>query len=135
MLGAAHGQQGRNRPGDTRRNRRTARNGRYSRARSAARRIRTLARPSGRRAPVRLNPEVRRTASARRSSAVSFWTRRRSFRISCRSSGSVRSATPRETTTVGAAPSHPRAVERGTPRSVATVTSPLRWTRFRSRWS
>jgi hypothetical protein len=32
-------------------------------------------------------------------------------------------------------PSHPRAVERGTPRSVATATSPLRWTRFRSRWS
>jgi hypothetical protein len=29
----------------------------------------------------------------------------------------------------------PRAVERGTPRSVATVTSPVRCTRFRSRWS
>src|SRR5713101_4905394 len=37
--------------------------------------------------------------------------------------------------TVGVAPSHPRAVERGTPRSVATVTSPMRWTRLRSRWS
>lgn len=29
----------------------------------------------------------------------------------------------------------PRAVERGTPRSVAMVTSLVRWTRFRSRWS
>jgi hypothetical protein len=43
-------------------------------------------------------------------------TCRRSSRISCRSSGSVRSAPSRLTTTVGAAPSHPRAVERGTPR-------------------
>jgi hypothetical protein len=37
-------------------------------------------------------------------SAASFWTRRRSFKTSCRSSGSVRSATSRQTTTVGAAP-------------------------------
>ena len=28
-----------------------------------------------------------------------------------------------------------RAVERGTPRSMARVTSPVRWTRCRSRWS
>jgi hypothetical protein len=35
----------------------------------------------------------------------------------------------------GGLSSHPRAVERGTPRSVAMVTSPVRWTRFRSRWS
>jgi hypothetical protein len=48
--------------------------------------------------------EVRRsTASTSRSSAVSFWTRRRSFRTSCRSSGSVRSATSRQTTSVGPA--------------------------------
>src|SRR5713101_4369779 len=52
-----------------------------------------------------------------------------------RSSGSVRSATSRQTTTVGAAPSQPRAVERGTPRFVATGTSPVRWTRCRRRWS
>jgi hypothetical protein len=31
--------------------------------------------------------------------------------------------------------SHPRAVERGTPRSVARVTSPVRWTSSRSRRS
>ena len=37
-----------------------------------------------RRAPVRRNPEVRSRASASRSNAVSFWTRRRSFRTSCR---------------------------------------------------
>jgi hypothetical protein len=48
---------------------------------------------------------------------VSSRTHRRSFR----SSGSVRSATSRQITTVGASPSHPRAVERRTPRSVATV--------------
>jgi hypothetical protein len=61
---------------------------------------------------------------------VSFTTRRRSFKTSCWSSGSVRSATSRPTTTVGTAPRHPRAVERGTPRSAATVTSLVRWTRF-----
>jgi hypothetical protein len=38
---------------------------------------------------------------------VSFWTRCRSFRTSCWGSGSVRSATSRQTTTVGAAPSPP----------------------------
>ena len=52
-----------NRLGDTRKNRRTARNGRYSRARSTARRICILARPSGRRSPVRRNPDVRNRAS------------------------------------------------------------------------
>ena len=120
--------------GDTRRNRRTVRNGRYSRARSTARRIHILARPSGRRAP-RRNPEVRSRASASRSSAVSFRARRRSFKTSCRSSSSVRSAPSRRTTSVGATPSQPRAVERGTPRSGATVMSPVRWTRCLSRWS
>jgi hypothetical protein len=81
-----------NRLGDTRRNRKTARNGRNSLALSTARRIRVLARPSGRRSPARRNPEVRSRASASRSSAESFWTRRRRFRTSCRNSGSVRSA-------------------------------------------
>jgi hypothetical protein len=38
-------------------------------------------------------------------------------------SGSV---TSRLTTVFGVVPSHPRAVERGTPRSVAMVTSPVR---------
>jgi hypothetical protein len=51
-----------------------------------------------------LDPEVRSRASARRSNAVSLRTRRSSFRTSCRSSGSVKSATSRQTTTVGAAP-------------------------------
>jgi hypothetical protein len=54
---------------------------------------------------------------------------------SCWSSDTLRSATSRLTTTFGALPSHPRAVERGTPRSVAIRTSPVRWTRSRSRWS
>ena len=72
-------------------NRRTARNGIHSRARSTARRIRSLAGPSGRRAPESLNPEVCKRASANRRSAASFSTRRRSVRISCRSSGSVSS--------------------------------------------
>jgi len=84
---------------------------------------------------LRRNPDVCSRAKTSRSGAVSFRTRRRSLRTSCRSSGSVRSATSRPTTTVDATPSHPRAVERATPRVVATVTSPVRWTRFRSRWS
>lgn len=41
----------------------------------------------------------------------------------CRSSGSGSSVTPRQTT-VGVLPSHPRAVERGTPRSVGTSHLP-----------
>jgi hypothetical protein len=44
-----------------------------------------------------------------------------------------RSAPSRQTTAGGAAPSNPRAVERGTPRSVVRVTSPVRWTRCRRR--
>jgi hypothetical protein len=96
-------------------------NGIHSRARSMALRIRALASPAGNRSLKRLNPEACNRARANRSSAASFSTRRRTFRISCRSSGSVRSATSRPTTTLGAAPSHPRAVERGTPRSVAMV--------------
>jgi hypothetical protein len=36
---------------------------------------------------------------------------------------------------IGVARSDPRVVERGTSRSVATVTSTVRSTRFRSRWS
>jgi hypothetical protein len=59
--------------------------------------------------------------------AVSFFTRRRSSRISCRSSGALRSITSRLTTTCGAFWSHLRAVERRTPRPVAMVTSPVRW--------
>ena len=47
----------------------------------------------------------------------------------------VRSATSRLTTTGSAVRSHPRAVELGRPRSVAMVTSPVRWTSSRSRWS
>jgi hypothetical protein len=39
------------------------------------------------------------------------------------------------TTKVGVARSHPRAVERGTPRSAATVASPVPWTRCRRLWS
>jgi hypothetical protein len=54
--------------------------------------IRILARPSGRRSSARRNPEVRSRASTSRSSAVSFWTRRRSLRTCRWSSGSVRSA-------------------------------------------
>jgi hypothetical protein len=48
---------------------------------------------------------------------------------------SPHAVTSRLTTTVGAAPSEPRAVEEGTPRSVATVTSavPVLWTRSRRR--
>jgi len=45
------------------------------------------------------------------------------------------SVTSRVTTTCGAFSSHPRAVERGTPRSGAMVISLVRWTRSRSRWS
>ena len=48
-------------------------------ARPTARRIRSLACPSGRRAPESVNPEVCNRASANRSSAASFSTRRRSF--------------------------------------------------------
>ena len=50
-----------------------------------------MARPSGRRRCVNVNSEVRSRARASRSSAVSFFTRRRSFRISCWSSGALRS--------------------------------------------
>ena len=54
---------------------------------------------------------------------MSFFTRRRSSTTSCRSSDAVRSVTSRLVTAFGAWLSHPRAVERGTPRSVAMVTS------------
>jgi len=124
-----------NRLGDTRRNRRSARTGTNARARSTASRIRILARPSGKRSCVNVNPELRSRARASRRSAVSFFTRRRSFTTSCWSSAALRSVASKVTTTFGVWPSHPRAVERGTPRSVAMVTSPVRWTRSRSRWS
>jgi hypothetical protein len=101
-----------------------ARNGTNALARSTARRILILARPLGRRSCVKVNPELRSTARASRSSAVSFFTRRRSFRISRWSSGALRSVTSRRTTTFGALSSHPRAVERGTPRFVAMVDAP-----------
>jgi hypothetical protein len=66
--------------GDNRRNRRSARNGTNSRARSTARRILILARASARRSCVNLNPELRSRARASRRSAVNFLTRRRSSR-------------------------------------------------------
>jgi len=96
----------------------------YIRAPDPGAQDRRLSSSSGRRAPDTLNPEVCSRASANRSNAASFSTRRRSFRISCRSSASVRSATSRLTTTVGAARSHPRAVERGTPREPQRSTGP-----------
>jgi hypothetical protein len=102
------------------------RNGTYTRARSTARRIRILARPSGKRSCVNGHPELRRRASASRRSAVSFFTRRRSATTSCWSSVALRSVTSGRIMTFGAWPSHPRAVERGTPRSVAMVTSLVR---------
>ena len=77
--------------------------GTHSCAQSTARRIRILARPSGRRSPLRLNPEVRNRARASRRSAVSFFTRRRSFSTSCWSSEALKFVTSRLTTTVGAA--------------------------------
>ena len=67
-----------------------------------------------------LNPEFSETVGNSRH------TRRRSCRISCWSSSSFRCVTSRLTTTSGARRSHPRAVERGTPISVARVTSPVR---------
>ena len=56
---------------------------------------------------------------------MSFFTRRRSSWTSCWSSDALRSVTSRLTATFVALPSHPRAVERGTPRSVGMVTSPV----------
>ena len=44
-------------------------------------------------------------------------------------------ATSRLTVTVGTVRSHPRAVDRGTPSSVAMVRSPVRCTSSPSRWS
>jgi hypothetical protein len=49
------------------------------------------------------------------SRTVSLFTRRRSSRTSCWSSDALRTVTSRVTTTFGAQPSHPRAVERGGP--------------------
>jgi hypothetical protein len=60
---------------------------------------------------------------------VSFFTRRRSFRTSGWRAGALRPVTSKLTTTFGALPSHPRAVERGTPRLVVMVTFPVRWTK------
>jgi hypothetical protein len=88
-------------------------NGTNSPARSTARRSLVFASPWGRRSCVNANPELRNRASASRSSAVSFFTRRRSLRTSCWSSSALRSVTSRPTTTLGALSSHPRAVERG----------------------
>ena len=62
--------------------------GGYSRARSTARRIRILGASIRQTLSGEPKPEVRSRASARWSSAVSFWTLRRSFRSSRRSSGS-----------------------------------------------
>jgi hypothetical protein len=86
-----------NRLGDNRRNRRSALNGTNSRVRSTGRRILILARPSGRRSYVNLNPELRSRARASRRNAVSFFTRRRSSRTSCRSSDAFKSVTSRLT--------------------------------------
>ena len=124
-----------NRLGDTCRNCRSARNAMYWRARSTARTSCILWRPSGSGSCDRSNPERRHTTRTSRSSAASLRTCRRSLRISLRRSASLRSATSTLTTAPDVAPSHPRAVERGTPRSLAMVTSPVWWTRSRSRWS
>ena len=62
-------------------------------------RICHLARPSGSRSRDKVNPEARWTASTSRSSAASFWTRRRSKR-NLLPEFRVRAATSRLTTTV-----------------------------------
>jgi hypothetical protein len=80
----------------------------------------------GRRSCVNVNPELRSRVSARRRSAVSFLTRRRSSRISCSSSDAFRFVTSRLTTTFGALRSQSRAVESGT-------RDPWRWLRPRCR--
>jgi len=49
-----------------------------------------LSGPSGSRSPDNVKLETRRRTSASRSSPASFWTCRRSFRTSCRSSSSVK---------------------------------------------
>jgi hypothetical protein len=81
---------------------RSARNGPQARARSTARGIRILSRPSGRRSCAMVNPELRSRVRASRRSAVSFFTRRRSAKISCWSSEALRFVTSRLTTTLGA---------------------------------
>ena len=53
---------------------------------------------------------------------MSFFTRRRSLQDFLLEADALRSVTSRLTTTFGALPSHPRAVERGTP-------NPWRWSR------
>ena len=124
-----------NRLGDTCRNRSSARNGMHARAQSTAPRIRLLSWPSGNRSRDKVKRETLSSVSTNRNNAVSFRTRRRCCRISWWRSSSVRCVPSRLTTTVALRRSHPRAVERGTPRSVARVTSPVRRTRSQSRWS
>ena len=70
--------------------------------------------PSGSRSPANVKPESRSRIRASRSSAVSYWTRCCSLRTACRSSGSVRSATSRLTTPVGAVRPAERTVWRST---------------------
>ena len=101
---------------------------RYTLARPIHRCTESAAWGPPRRSPEKLKPEVCKHGQRQPEQRRELLKRRRSFRFSCRSSVSVRSATSTLTTTAGAAPSHPRAVERGTPKSVAMVRSPLRWT-------
>ena len=94
-----------------------------------------LARPLGRRSCVNVNPERRSRANASRSRRrellhaspqlqdLSLEFRRRQVRH-VEAHHNVRRLVE-----------HPRAVERRTPRSVAMVTSPVRSTRPRNRWS
>ena len=106
--------------GDNRTNRRSGRNGTQSRARSTARRIRVLSRPSGRRSCVKVNPELR--SRARRSSALSFLTRRRSSRTSCWSSNVFTFVTSMVTATIGA-------FEASYGPSIEEPRDPWRWSR------
>ena len=82
--------------------------GMHARARSMARRIRILARPSGSRSRDNVNPEARNRANTSRNSVASFSTRRRSCRISCWSSGSFRGVTLRLTIRTDSRKSRPR---------------------------
>ena len=106
--------------------RRSARDGTKARARSTARRILILSRPLGRRSCVNVNLELRRRARASRRSAVSFFTRRRSSRISCWSSNVFRFVTSMLTATLGAVRSQRGAVERGTPSETAAAVTTSR---------
>lgn len=104
-------------------------------ARSKARRTPDFASPSGRRRLARSTSKAPRRATRSRTTARSLWTRRRKRMTSDWRSCASLDSTSMVTVVRAGCRSQPVAVDRGTPRRVASVTSRVRRTWSRSLWS